>query len=433
MRKHFGKAFCSLLFTAAFTSAQAAGPGVDPCGTQLRWNETSPQAEAVLRGDNPDPIATHGLTPMERGRIVYDSNQGVCWLADANLAGDPEIRAMLDVSGINPDGTMNWTAALNFVNALNTYNSGRGYMGHTNWQLPDTPLNDSTCSSNNNGNFGVACTGSALGNLYSIGLGRAFPNSVAPHFTDRVSPFLNLQPSLYWTLDQNSGGEVTFSFDTGLTGSNTTKYNYFHVLPMTVNAIGTPPEGPGVVPYTTGSAALKAVYDTNTGITWTLDANLAAVDTFGLTGVTTIPSGLKPPSPTLTVPLVDADGTMLFSTADQPGGWLAAMNQSNYAGTNEWALPHITDLQTLFRDLNLEAGDPRMLAQDRVGPFWHLQPFFYWACERDEPGNSQSPCNLNLHPGTPDFDYSFNFDNGFEGTDLEGKEFYVMVYFPATH
>jgi hypothetical protein len=27
--------------------------------------------------------------------------------------------------------------------------------------------------------------------------------------------------------------------------------------------------------------------------------------------------------------------------------------------------------------------------------------------------------------------YSFNFDDGFEGTDLPNKRFYVMVYFPA--
>jgi hypothetical protein len=26
--------------------------------------------------------------------------------------------------------------------------------------------------------------------------------------------------------------------------------------------------------------------------------------------------------------------------------------------------------------------------------------------------------------------WSFNFDDGFEGTDLPGKQFYVMVYYP---
>ena len=28
-------------------------------------------------------------------------------------------------------------------------------------------------------------------------------------------------------------------------------------------------------------------------------------------------------------------------------------------------------------------------------------------------------------------EYSFNFDNGFLGTDMFDKQFYVMVYFPA--
>jgi hypothetical protein len=243
------------------------------------------------------------------------------------LAGDPGVQAQLGMTGVNPNGTMNWATALNFVNALNSYDGGRGYLGHNNWQLPVTPLNDTTCSSYNNGGFGASCTGSALGNLYYVGLGLSFPNSAVPEFTDMVPPFSNLHPSLYWTLGQNSGGEVTFSFNTGLTGANTTKYNYFHVLPMTLTPIGAPPSGSGVLPYLTGPAAGKAVFDTNTGISWTLDANLAATNRFGLTGDTTITSPLNPPGPTLTVPLVDVAGAMLFETADQPGGWIAAMTR----------------------------------------------------------------------------------------------------------
>ena len=411
----------------AATSETAAGPGIGsgPCGTALA------EGDPALRVAHPERGPTHGLTLIERGAIVYDSNQGVCWLADANLAGDPALQATLGVSGINPNGTMNWATALNFVNALNAYDGGRGYLGHNNWQLPDTPLDDSTCSSFNNGGFGALCTGSALGNLYYVWLGENFPNSVVAYFSNAVAPFVNLHPSLYWTLDQNSGGEVTFSFDTGLSGSNTTRYNYFHVLPMTANPIGTPPRGTGMAPYTSGSAAGKAVYDANTGITWPLDANLAALFSFGLEGTTTISSPLTPPGPALTVPLVDSDGAMLYTMADSAGGWLAAMNASNYAGSNQWALPHDSDLEKLFQDLGLQPGDRRMLWEGRNGPFRNLQPFFYWACERDQTGSSQSPCDLNVNPGPPGMEYSFNFDNGFEGTDQDTKEFYVMVYFPA--
>ena len=126
---------------------------------------------------------------------------------------------------------------------------------------------------------------------------------------------------------------------------------------------------------------------------------------------------------------------MLYATASDPGsGWLDALNDANYAGTNRWIIPHLDDLQTLFQDLNLQPNDDsRLVAKGHVGPFWNIQPFFYWACVRDQKGNSQLPCNGDLAyspPGTS-FAYSFNFDNGFEGTSLIGKQFYVMVYFPA--
>ncbi len=69
------------------------------------------------------------------------------------------------------------------------------------------------------------------------------------------------------------------------------------------------------------------------------------------------------------------------------------------------------------------------------GLFYNLQPGFYWSCQRDQTGNSQSPCDPSLYPGmNPNgtiLEYSFNFDNGFEGTDFNTKEFYVMVYYPA--
>jgi hypothetical protein len=404
-------------------------------GTPLVSSATLPQT-GTMRKHPPGrtrptngPIRTHGLTPAGNGKFVYDSNQNVYWLADANLAADPQVRNKLGVTGINANGTMDYPTAKKWVDALNR----QSYLGHKNWQLPVTPSNDSTCSSNNKGSFGALCTGSALGNLYNVGLARTFPDSVVPGFTNTVGPFQNLQPSLYWTTDQNSGGQVTFSFATGLHGANTTKYNYLHVLATTPGAIGTPPTGSGVLPYTSGPAAGKAVYDAHARRTWTLDANLARSNDFGITGTTTITSTVN--GSVLTVPLIDTDGAMLLATANGQSGWLAAMKQSDYAGTNQWTLPSLKDLENLMSDLQLQPGDGRFVAQGRVGPFQHLQPFFYWACERDQNGSSQSPCNPKLHPppdqnGDP-MAWSFNFDNGFEGTDQHTKQFYVMVYYPA--
>jgi hypothetical protein len=377
-------------------------------------------------------IQTFGLTPVDNGQIVYDANQQVYWLANANLAADPTIRATLGVTGINPNGTMTFTTALQWVKALNYANNGSGYLGHTNWQLPVTPPIDTTCSvlhGNDGNSFGANCTGSALGNLFYVGLTRIFPNSVVPVFTDTIGLLQNLQPSLYWTSQSQAGaGQKTFSFNTDLIGANTTKYNYFYVLPMVTTTIGTIGPGSGLVPYTSNPAAGKAIYDTIAHVTWVLDAALAASNNFGLTGTTTITTS---GGNTLTVPLINTSGAMLFATA---GSWLGDMNTIGYAGTTTWTLPAPLDLQTLFNHLNLQPGDSRLTTQGSVGPFQGLQPFFYWACERDQNGTSRSPCN-GSNPGTSQngtpMEWSFNLDAGFQATDLDTKAFYVAVYYPV--
>jgi len=376
------------------------------------------------------PNVNAELIPSADGPTVYDTVLKVRWLADANLAGNPQMRETLGVGiNINPDGGMDYPTALRWVQALNKKN----YLGHSNWQLPVTPARDKTCSSFNVDSFGAACTGSALGNLYIIGLGKTFPDSVVPDFSAAIGPFQNVQPSMYWTQDTNIGGVVTFSFLSNIPAANTTKYNFMHVLATIPGAIGgQAPAGSGVVPYTNGSAKGKAVYDATVpgGRTWILDANLARLNHFGIRGTTTISSKVNKQA--LTVPLIDQGGAMLFETAND---WIAAMNKSNYAGASTWAIPHYAALQTLFTDLKLSAHDTRLVYQGNAGPFQNLQPFFYWACQREQRGTSQSPCDLNLNPrpnpkGAP-MAWSFNFDNGFQGTSLTSKPFYVMVYYPA--
>lgn len=115
------------------------------------------------------------------------------------------------------------------------------------------------------------------------------------------------------------------------------------------------------------------------------------------------------------------------------------MNARTYAGTNTRVLPGVDHLKQLYQDLGLQTGDWRLEWWGFVGPFWQLQPGFYWSCERD-PGTDaqavQAPCDPNAFPsygpdGNMKLRYSFNFDDGFVGTDLPDKQFYVMVYYPA--
>jgi hypothetical protein len=406
-----------------------------PCGTTF---------------NNHQPTAAQGLTSVAGGAIIYDANQDVCWLADANLAGDPQIRAAVKLSPqnpdgstpvINPDGTMNYQTALNWVAALNNYNGGKGWLNQNTWQLPTNPSVDPTCTSSNTDNFGAQCTGSGMGNLYGVGLARTYPDSVAPVFIDFVWPFFNLHPGLYWTSDSDPvAGEVTFSFNTGLHGANTTKYNFLHVLPVTSSVLGPLPRGRGVNFYLGGPGAGRAVYDSNTGLSWTLDANLPARDNFGVTATTTVTAdSVTPPNPdtnggTLTLPMINPDGTIYFDAVDpnsKTPGWISAMNAAKYAGASTWALPSEAQIAQLYTDMGISVGDNRLEWPFPTGPFSRLQPAFYWAC----PSGNDGACDLtqNAPPDshyTGNMEWSFNFDDGFEGTDQDDKMFYVMVYYP---
>ena len=68
--------------------------------------------------------------------------------------------------------------------------------------------------------------------------------------------------------------------------------------------------------------SFEAYYDNVLNITWLANANLAASNTFGVSGI----SGL---------------GRMDWNTANS---WIAAMNSASYLGVNTWRLPKIFDI-----------------------------------------------------------------------------------------
>jgi uncharacterized protein (TIGR03437 family) len=118
---------------------------------------------------------------------------------------------------------------------------------------------------------------------------------------------------------------------------------------------------------------------------------------------------------------------MLLDTATQ---WVRAMNSSRFLGSSTWQIPATSGvLQDLFTDLNLVAGDGRLMWTGTSGPFQNLQPFYYWGCQRDQSGNSQSPCTGRA---PSDLQWSFNFDAGFQPTSSLIQQFFVMVYYPVT-
>jgi hypothetical protein len=386
------------------------------------------------------PAMAEGLIVQANG-TVYDTNQNVRWLADANFAASPEGKAVLEaahITAVAPSGIMNYPTALRFVQAMNTIPcQGKGYLCHNTWQLPVTitdPAHDPTCTVHrgfDRNSFGPNCQESAFGILFYRGLRLGYPSTVAPRFQNSVVGFRNLHPALYWSATQDGKtGQQTFSFLTGQHGSNTTNFNLLHVLAMHRGLLpgsSIQSGATGISQYTSGPAASAAVYDAASGISWLLDANLAAVHAFGVSGSVTIPR--KPIHDKITTAAIATGGAMHFQAV---GAWLKGLGDSNYAGTNNWVLPELADLETLNAHLGLTPGNPALAASGTTGPFRNFQPFFYWACPKSTADPTQCDYGrvLNVRENIA-MRWSFNFDTGFQGTSQETKQYYVTVYYPG--
>jgi len=384
------------------------------------------------------------------GEIVYDANNQVYWLADANFAATQSF----GISGIDSNGAMDYPTAQKWVAKLNAYENGRGYLGHNNWQLPATPLIDATCGATGPGgaSFGALCKGNALGNLYYVGLGNRYPLDAAPSPGAKVGPLQNLQPSYYWT--NTSGGvrgrgKQVFSFNSGQPDVSETRDAYYYVLPMVPQTAG-PIGGSSMAPscasgaslelYTQGPAANQAVYDcsktASKGLSWPVNANLAALasSVFGVKGTVQVQYPLH--SIILTVPKITRRGAMLWNTAQTQ--WLPALRGyqgKGYLESKYWQLPNSpSDLATLFDQLGLASAHQRLrlLAPGDVGPFRNLQPFFYWEVCAPGPGKTSPDCDAGNAPkARRQLNYDFNFGNGLQSTDLFTLKYFVMVYYTA--
>ncbi|MGD0869754.1 MAG: IPT/TIG domain-containing protein [Bryobacteraceae bacterium] len=374
--------------------------------------------------------ATLVLSPD--GITVYDTVNKISWLADANLAASNRfVLPVCNASGtqpcVNPSGSMSYQAATAWVKAMNAAN----YLGHTNWQLPTTPLADSGCNFTGPqaNSFGFNCSASALGWLYYNALSLTAPNTAVPIPNNTAGPFSNFQPNLYWsqTTPPNGTGYGTFSFNSGFQGSNTAP-NFLYALPMIAGKIsGTPPAtGTGLEVNPGG----QTVYDPVTNVTWLANANLAASNTFGL------PPCKDQSSPNI---CVNQGGAMNWNSASQ---FVANMNTAGYLGQTHWQLPPVdpgcdvsyvcTDAaagnpfgELFYGQLGLSPGTPVVTTPDiAVGPFNNMQPYLYWACEG---ATIQDACQT-AGPAAG-FEWSFSFGNGFEGTDVLANDLYVTAYF----
>jgi len=364
------------------------------------------------------------------GTTVYDTVNNITWLADVNLAASRQFGLPLcNGSGsgtktcVNATGSMSYESATAWVAAMNAAN----YLGHNNWQLPTTPLVDKTCPKTgpNGGSFGFGCTAGALDTIYNE-VGLKAPNTAVPIPNNTVGPFSNFQPYLYWsqTSAGPTQGNATFSFATGFQGANTLP-NFLYLLPMIQGKIpGTPPATGNGLQVNPGG---QTVYDPITNITWVANANLAASNTFGL------PACKDPTTPAT---CVNQDGAMTWDSAVQ---FIANMNSAAYLGQTHWQAPAVDPACTNFNcggarnpmgnlfytQLGVGQGmtvvtPPNIL----IGLFHNIQPYLYWTCQAS---TIQGPCEAN--GPAPNFEWSYSFGSGFQGTDLLANNLYVTAYF----
>jgi hypothetical protein len=198
--------------------------GFQGANVTLNYLYVLPMIQGKLPGT--PPATGQGLEVNPGGQTVYDPIAQVTWLANANLAA----KQTFGVAGINPDGAMEHSTAVEWIAAMNAADHGRGYIGQTNWQLPETGPPDSSCSMK--GTTGYNCTGSAMGALFYEQLGLRRGESVVAVTDVKVGPFHDIQPYLYWACEAETatspcqpngpaeGFEWNFSFGNGFQGTN---------------------------------------------------------------------------------------------------------------------------------------------------------------------------------------------------------------------
>ena len=392
------------------------------------------------------------LTAIDHGLLVSDPDyldvttgvKGATWLANADLAATQTF----GVSGINPDGSMTWETALNWVAAMNGYNNGPGqrigYLGHSNWTLPLTPLLDSHGTIYNPtvmANFGFNCDAGAMGQLFYDEFHGVAGESITSIHNASTALFKNFQPFLYW------GGElprisrplpVSFTFATGFLGT-TNSNDFLYALPeFPSDPTVTPDPAPinniiplqPVAPEPTLAASpdKMIVHDPALNINWLADADLAASKSFGL------PVGSSSSSTAISI---NKDGTMNYPTAV---AWIAAMNAADYLGHDNWRLPdsnnnaagyyHSVNVvgqpfysemgELYYTELGGQAGST-VLDTAPNDPdsrlFQNFQPGLYWSetSNMDQSGNTGHK--------------TFSFGNGYEGGNYDADQWFVIPVF----
>jgi hypothetical protein len=172
-------------------------------------------------------------TLIDRGNgLIYDTDQDLTWLQDANYALTSGYATQL--GGYLMDGRMRWQEAMDWVDGLN-------YGGYDDWRLP-TVIDTGTIGANQgysdtDAGYNVDTSASELAYMFHVNLGNkslyspdgtrndvdcalSMPGCFQNTSADGVD-ILNLQPSVYWSGTDYAPDSVfkwDFYFPTGEQG-----------------------------------------------------------------------------------------------------------------------------------------------------------------------------------------------------------------------
>ena len=129
------------------------------------------------------------------GTMVYDTDQNITWLADANYAATQYKQSCGKVGSV--DGKMPWPEAMRWAANL-------VYGGYSDWRLSSTPPADLTCDEKDPiGTYGYNCVGGEMGHLFygnnDHGLGGKAGQNIMVTHNDNYSLFNNFSSfGEYW-------------------------------------------------------------------------------------------------------------------------------------------------------------------------------------------------------------------------------------------
>jgi hypothetical protein len=413
------------------------------------------------------------LTPvvLDGVQCVYDNNavdvtgdakkgaKGICWLADADLAKSNALGGQgmtFGVSGINPDGSMTWETAVNWVSAMNSAN----YLGHNNWSLPGTlPIDNTNPAISLKGpegdSFGFDCAASPLGELFYTEFGGSPGDSFATlPDTSNTSRFKNFQSYYYWSGTGAGTGKpartlpADFSFGSGFLGTDldidfefaipefscdaslksVDPSNLPNPLPANhpnANDIVQPPSV--ILPPPPPTMTVNpdgTIHDAALNINLLPYANLAAQTQFGGKDMTfKVAQGWNPDPKVINI---YPDGLMNVDTAV---AWINAMNRADYLGHNNWRLPDSPDAgvqgyyrtntemgQLYYTELGGQAGSTILLANSRYDTlFQNIEPYYYWSGSPTNGKGETSPSRE-----------TFSFGSGYRSDNTQYNLMYVI-------